>query len=81
MGKFVNTFSCNNVFKDIASYNEIQQVLREEIVNPLRKDLFVCSDRVMKLRELLKKWSSVKDITCKEKDPDEFLQPIYVPWD
>lgn len=38
---------------DIDEYSEVQRVLREEIVNPLRKNLFVRADRVLKLRTQL----------------------------
>lgn len=62
--------------QDIASYNEVQKVLREEIVNPLRKNLFVRADRVMKLRQLLERLSSVTGLTCEEKDPEEFLNSL-----
>ncbi|XP_031616981.1 ubiquitin carboxyl-terminal hydrolase CYLD [Contarinia nasturtii] len=62
--------------QDIASYTEVQKVLREEIVNPLRKNLFVRADRVMKLRQLLERLSSVTGLTCEEKDPEEFLNSL-----
>lgn len=58
---------------DISHYSEVQTVLREEIVNPLRKNMFVRADRVMKLRQLLDKLSSVSGLTSEEKDPEEFL--------
>ncbi|RLU18404.1 hypothetical protein DMN91_008761 [Ooceraea biroi] len=45
--------------KDCPQYEEVQRVLREEIVNPLRKNMFVRADRVMKLRTLLEKLSSL----------------------
>lgn len=51
-------------------------MLREEIVNPLRKNLFVRADRVMKLRQLLERLSSVTGLTCEEKDPEEFLNSL-----
>ena len=66
----------NSFLKDIEAYEEVQQVLREEIVNPLRKNLFVRADRVMKLRHLLDKLSSVKGLTNEEKDPEEFLNSL-----
>lgn len=53
--------------KDIDRYDEVQTVLREEIVNPLREKLFVRADRVMKLRTLMEKLSSVTGLTCEEK--------------
>ncbi|XP_017485429.1 PREDICTED: uncharacterized protein LOC108373990 isoform X1 [Rhagoletis zephyria] len=61
---------------DIPSYTEVQKVLREEIVNPLRKHVFVRADRVMKLRQLLDKLSSVSGLTSEEKDPEEFLNSL-----
>ncbi|XP_054082508.1 uncharacterized protein LOC105220520 [Zeugodacus cucurbitae] len=61
---------------DIPSYMEVQKVLREEIVNPLRKNVFVRADRVMKLRQLLDKLSSVSGLTSEEKDPEEFLNSL-----
>jgi ubiquitin carboxyl-terminal hydrolase CYLD len=57
-------------------YEEVQKVLREEIVNPLRKNLFVRADRVMKLRQLLDKLSSVTGLISEEKDPEEFINSL-----
>lgn len=62
--------------EDCEQYEEVQRVLREEIVNPLRKKLFVRADRVMKLRHLLDKLSSVKGLMNEEKDPEEFLNSL-----
>ena len=45
-------------------------------MNPLRKNLFVRADRVMKLRHLLDQLSSVKGLTNEEKDPEEFLNSL-----
>lgn len=58
---------------DIPEYNEVQRILKEEIVNPLRANLYVRADRVMHLRQLLEKISSVRGLTSEEKDPEEFL--------
>lgn len=55
---------------------EVQTVLREEIVNPLRKNMFVRADRVMELRKLLDQLSSVSGLTSEEKDPEEFLNSL-----
>lgn len=55
---------------------KVQQVLREEIVNPLRTNLFVRADRVMNLRKLLDQLSSVSGLTSEEKDPEEFLNSL-----
>ncbi|XP_018015832.1 ubiquitin carboxyl-terminal hydrolase CYLD isoform X2 [Hyalella azteca] len=61
---------------DIKEYSEVQNVLREEIVNPLRSRMFVRADRIMKLRKLLDGLSSVKGLTTEEKDPEEFLHSL-----
>jgi ubiquitin thioesterase CYLD len=62
--------------EDNEQYEEVQRVLREEIVNPLRKNLFVRADRVLKLRKLLDKLTSVKGLVNEEKDPEEFLNSL-----
>lgn len=51
-------------------------MLLEEIVNPLRKNLYVRADRVMHLRKLLDKLSSVTGLMTEEKDPEEFLNSL-----
>ncbi|KDR15361.1 putative ubiquitin carboxyl-terminal hydrolase CYLD [Zootermopsis nevadensis] len=61
---------------DVPQYQEVQRVLREEIVNPLRQNLYVRADRVMKLRTLLENLSSVTGLTSEEKDPEEFLTSL-----
>ncbi|KAL0274106.1 UNVERIFIED_CONTAM: hypothetical protein PYX00_006615 [Menopon gallinae] len=61
---------------DIPQYGQVQRVLKEEIVNPLRKNFYVRADRVMKLRTLLENLSSVTGLTCEEKDPEEFLNSL-----
>lgn len=58
---------------DIPEYNEVQRILKEEIVNPLRANLYVRADRVMHLRQLLERISSVRGLTSEEKDPEEFI--------
>ena len=61
---------------DIKEYSDVQLVLREEIVNPLRTNMFVRADRIMKLRTLLDHLSSVRGLTTEEKDPEEFLHSL-----
>ncbi|KAF7992269.1 hypothetical protein HCN44_001594 [Aphidius gifuensis] len=61
---------------DCPEYEEVQRVLREEIVNPLRKNIFVEASQVMKLRKLLEKLSSISGLTSEEKDPEEFLTSL-----
>lgn len=53
--------------EDGPHYLEVQRVLREEIVNPLRSCKFVRADRVMHLRQLLEKIGSVSGMTSEEK--------------
>ena len=53
--------------EDIPEYGNVQKVLREEIVNPLRKHQFVRADKVMKLRKLLDNLTSVKGLMSEEK--------------
>ncbi|KAL4712832.1 hypothetical protein ACJJTC_011902 [Scirpophaga incertulas] len=62
--------------EDSPHYLEVQRVLREEIVNPLRKHGYVRADRVMKLRTLLERLSDVPGLTSEEKDPEEFLNGL-----
>ena len=61
---------------DIAEYDEVQKVLREEIVNPLRKNLFVRADRVMHLRTKLDMLSRISGLTTDEKDPEELFSAM-----
>ncbi|XP_043204796.1 ubiquitin carboxyl-terminal hydrolase CYLD-like isoform X2 [Amphibalanus amphitrite] len=61
---------------DIPEYSEVQRLLKEEIVNPLRSAMYVRADRVMKLRQMLETLSSVRGLTSEEKDPEEFLQSL-----
>lgn len=63
---------------DISNYLDVQGVLREEIVNPLRKNNFVRADRVLKFRKFLDQLSPVTGYTTEEKDPEEFLNTLFV---
>lgn len=58
---------------DINEYREIQRILRENIVRPLRNEYFVSADQVMVFRTMLERSSSVEGLTDEEKDPEEFL--------
>nr|XP_033770191.1 ubiquitin carboxyl-terminal hydrolase CYLD-like [Geotrypetes seraphini] len=54
-------------------YDEkVQQILRRDIVNPLRKHGFVRAENVMKLRKLLR----CDTFITEEKDPEEFLSAL-----
>lgn len=60
--------------EDIPEYNDVQKVLREEIVNPLRKNLFVRADKLMKFREILDSFTSVTGLMSEEKGTDNSTQ-------
>ena len=80
MFSFTSIFDCMlyrppNI-DDIPEYGAVQTVLREEIVNPLRKHQFVRADKVMKLRKLLDNLTSVKGLMSEEKDPEELLNSL-----
>ena len=67
--------------EDIPEYTDVQRVLREEIVNPLRKKLFVRADKVMKLRRLLDDLTSVRGLTSEEKGIVHYLPYRQnIPW-
>lgn len=53
--------------QDCSQYLEVQRVLREEVVNPLRRAGYVRADRVMRLRRLLERLSDVPGLTSEEK--------------
>ncbi|XP_072110542.1 ubiquitin carboxyl-terminal hydrolase CYLD-like [Mobula birostris] len=75
-------FSCSMVldsllYKSTTHHNaHIQQILREEIVNPLRRDGFVDCKKVMNLRQELTQGGYCAGFTSEEKDPEEFLNVI-----
>lgn len=58
---------------DIPEYSEIQEILREDIVRPLRSRFIVSADKVMQFRTKLEQSSTVEGLTDEEKDPEEFL--------
>uniref|UniRef100_L7M8K2 ubiquitinyl hydrolase 1 n=1 Tax=Rhipicephalus pulchellus TaxID=72859 RepID=L7M8K2_RHIPC len=80
-------FSCTTLFddilnrkrkpEDIAQYDDIQKVLRDDIVNTLRRDRYVPSKNVMRLRQLLDDLGCVSGLTTEEKDPEEFLNSLF----
>ncbi|OCT62830.1 ubiquitin carboxyl-terminal hydrolase CYLD [Xenopus laevis] len=51
---------------------QVQRILRQDIVNPLRRNGFVQADNVMKLRKLLR----CETFVTEEKDPEEFLNAL-----
>lgn len=80
-------FSCTDVFdsmihrpksvSDIEEYSDIQKVLRDDIVNELRREKFVSHKKVMTLRKLLDAQGGVSGLTTEEKDPEEFLNSLF----
>ncbi|KFP28148.1 Ubiquitin carboxyl-terminal hydrolase CYLD, partial [Colius striatus] len=75
-------FSCTSVldsmlFKpSLLCDRNVQSILRDEIVNPLRKTGFVHAGSVMHLREQLTDKGQFSSFTNAEKDPEEFLNLI-----
>jgi ubiquitin thioesterase CYLD len=57
-------------------YTELCCILKDRIVNPLRKNHFVRADQVMKLRAKLEKLGDIDGLTHEEKDPEEFLNTL-----
>lgn len=58
---------------DIPEYGEVQRIIRDEIVRPLREEHFVSAEQVMQFRTMLERSSTVGGLTDQEKDPEEFL--------
>ncbi|TKS93164.1 Ubiquitin carboxyl-terminal hydrolase CYLD [Collichthys lucidus] len=54
-----------------------QDLLRCEIVNPLRRYGYVCASKTMALRRLLEAANSDTGFTNQEKDPEEFLNKLF----
>ncbi|XP_029695462.1 ubiquitin carboxyl-terminal hydrolase CYLD [Takifugu rubripes] len=56
---------------------QAQDLLRCEIVNPLRRYGYVCASKTMALRRLLEAANQDMGFTNKEKDPEEFLNKLF----
>uniref|UniRef100_A0A673BSJ7 ubiquitinyl hydrolase 1 n=1 Tax=Sphaeramia orbicularis TaxID=375764 RepID=A0A673BSJ7_9TELE len=56
---------------------QAQDLLRCEIVNPLRRYGYVCASKTMALRRLLEAANSDTGFTNQEKDPEEFLNKLF----
>ncbi|XP_078542763.1 ubiquitin carboxyl-terminal hydrolase CYLD-like isoform X2 [Lissotriton helveticus] len=75
-------FSCTSVLDSMLFMPSnpadvhIQKTLRDEIVNPLRRNGFVAAKSVMKLRRQLTQESHCPSFATSEKDPEEFLNLI-----
>ncbi|KAG7497207.1 hypothetical protein JOB18_033426 [Solea senegalensis] len=57
--------------------SQAQDLLRCEIVNPLRRYGYVCASKTMALRRLLEAANSDGGFTNQEKDPEEFLNRLF----
>nr|XP_046236264.1 ubiquitin carboxyl-terminal hydrolase CYLD [Scatophagus argus] len=57
--------------------SQAQDLLRCEIVNPLRRFGYVCASKTMALRRLLEAANSDTGFTSQEKDPEEFLNKLF----
>ncbi|XP_033026356.1 ubiquitin carboxyl-terminal hydrolase CYLD-like [Lacerta agilis] len=62
---------------DSPSYTETRDLLRTEIVNPLRKNGYVCATKIMALRKVLETAGHSSGFTHEEKDPEEFLTLLF----
>ncbi|XP_032892241.1 ubiquitin carboxyl-terminal hydrolase CYLD [Amblyraja radiata] len=62
---------------DVEFYTETQDLLRTEIVNPLRNHGYVSATKIMKLRRILEKVEAASGFTSEEKDPEEFLNILF----
>ncbi|XP_073431611.1 ubiquitin carboxyl-terminal hydrolase CYLD-like isoform X2 [Dendrobates tinctorius] len=62
---------------DNDSYTETRDLLRTQIVNPLRKNGYVCATKVMALRKILEAAGKSTGFTDEEKDPEEFLNRLF----
>ncbi|XP_061565975.1 ubiquitin carboxyl-terminal hydrolase CYLD isoform X2 [Cololabis saira] len=59
------------------SSSHAQDLLRCEIVNPLRRYGYVCASKTMALRRLLEAASSDGGFTNQEKDPEELINKLF----
>ncbi|CAH2294704.1 ubiquitin carboxyl-terminal hydrolase CYLD-like isoform X1 [Pelobates cultripes] len=80
-------FACSSVLdtmllrpsdkNDNDSYTVTRDLLRTEIVNPLRKNGYVCATKIMALRKILEAAGRSTGFTNEEKDPEEFLTNLF----
>ncbi|XP_030635595.1 ubiquitin carboxyl-terminal hydrolase CYLD [Chanos chanos] len=56
---------------------QAQDLLRCEIVNPLRRYGYVCASKTMTLRKLLEAETTDTGFTNEERDPEEFLNKLF----
>ncbi|KAM8961301.1 ubiquitin carboxyl-terminal hydrolase CYLD-like isoform 2-T2 [Pelodytes ibericus] len=80
-------FACSSVLdtmllrppdmNDNESYTNTRDLLRTEIVNPLRRNGYVCATKVMALRKILEAAGKSTGFTNEEKDPEEFITNLF----
>ncbi|XP_076144447.1 ubiquitin carboxyl-terminal hydrolase CYLD-like [Alosa pseudoharengus] len=68
---------CPPRLQDGAHSRTAQDLLRCEIVNPLRRYGYVCASKTMALRKLLEAETTDAGFTNQEKDPEEFLNKLF----
>ncbi|XP_077399486.1 ubiquitin carboxyl-terminal hydrolase CYLD [Vanacampus margaritifer] len=61
-----------------SSSGQAQDLLRCDIVNPLRRYGYVCASKTMALRRLLEAANKDAGFTNQEKDPEEFLNKLFL---
>lgn len=62
---------------DIKEYDDVQTILKEHIVNPLRKYGFVGHPSVLQLRKFLNDLCDIGGFMTEEKDPEEFIVLLF----
>ncbi|KAG5846261.1 ubiquitin carboxyl-terminal hydrolase CYLD [Anguilla anguilla] len=68
---------CPSRPQDGPNRSRTQDLLRCDIVNPLRRYGYVCASKTMALRKLLEAESRDTGFTYQEKDPEEFLNNLF----
>ncbi|KAJ8382515.1 hypothetical protein SKAU_G00032930 [Synaphobranchus kaupii] len=68
---------CPSRLQDGPNHSRAQDLLRCDIVNPLRRYGYVCASKTMALRRLLEAESNDTGFTYQEKDPEEFLNNLF----
>ncbi|KAI1888660.1 hypothetical protein AGOR_G00187430 [Albula goreensis] len=70
-------FLCPSQLQAVPNCSRAQDLLRCDIVNPLRRHGYVCASKTMALRRLLEAESTDTGFTHQEKDPEEFLNNLF----
>ena len=62
---------------DIKDYDTVQTILKEQIVNPLRKNGFVSHQSGLELRKYLNELGNIGGFMTDQKDPEEFIVLLF----